>query len=183
MKDLSKLPDNLPEPVDDGACDHLEGISLPSLTLLTSAGQSVDLSVTKGTVVIFFYPMIGNPESPPMPDWNEIPGARGCTPQACSFRDNFDQLSKLDVTVYGISSQPIEEQQESAVRLSLPYELINDSAFKLTESLKLPTFKYMGEKMIKRLTLIVVDGKIHKVFYPVFPPDQNIDRVVDWLTK
>ena len=183
MKDLSQLPDDLPVPVDDGACDHLEGMLFPSLMLSTSSNRSVDLSKTKGTVVIFFYPMIGNPDSLPIPDWNEIPGARGCTPQACSYRDSYDQLSKMGVTVYGASSQMIEDQKESADRLGLPFELLNDSEFKLTESLKLPKFEYLGEKMIKRLTLIVVDGMIRKVFYPVFPPDQNVDQVIAWLNK
>ncbi len=183
MKDLSQLPDDLPVPVDDGACDHLEGMSFHSLLIKTTSDRSVDLSKIKGTVVVFFYPMIGNPDSPPMPDWNEIPGARGCTPQTCSYRDNYDQLSELGVTVYGASSQVIKDQKESADRLGLPFELLNDSEFKLTESLKLPTFEYLGEKMIKRLTLVTVDGMIRKVFYPVFPPDQNVDQVIAWLNK
>ena len=181
MKDLSQLPDDLPVPVDDGACDHLEGLSIPSLLFRTSSDRSVDLSKSKDTVVIFFYPMIGNPDSPPMPDWNEIPGARGCTPQTCSYRDNYDQLAALNTTVYGVSSQAIEEQQEAVSRLSLPFELLNDSDFKLTDSLQLPTFEYLDQKMIKRLTLVIVNGVIRKVFYPVFPPDQNVDQVLTWL--
>ena len=183
MKDLSQLPDDLPVPVDDGACDHLEGLPLPSLLIKTSTDHSVDLSKIKSTVVIFFYPMIGNPDSPPMPDWNEIPGARGCTPQACSYRDNYDQLFELGVTVYGASSQSIVEQQESSDRLALPFELLNDSEFKLVETLKLPTFKYLDQKRIKRLILVIINGVIQKVFYPVFPPDQNVDLVIDWLNE
>ena len=183
MTNLYQLPDDLPVPVDDGACDHLEGILLPSLLLETSSGNSQDLSELKGIVVIFFYPMIGNPDSPPMVGWNEIPGARGCTPQTCSYRDAYQQLTDLGARVFGASAQAIEEQIEAVVRLELPFELLNDSTFKLTESLKLPTFEYQGVKMIKRLTLIVVDGVIRKVFYPVFPPNENVDHVISWLNE
>jgi len=181
MTDLYQLPDDLPVPVDDGACDHLEGMLLPSLLLETSSGISLNLSDLKGIVVIFFYPMIGSPDSPPMGDWNEIPGARGCTPQTCSYRDSYQQLTDLGAKVFGASAQAIEEQCAAAVRLKLPFQLLNDSAFKLTESLKLPAFEYQGVKMIKRLTLVVVDGVIRKVFYPVFPPNENVDHVISWL--
>jgi peroxiredoxin len=183
MTNLYQLPDDLPVPVDDGACDHLEGMLLPSLLLGTSSGNSLDLSEVKSVIVIFFYPMIGSPDSPPMEDWNEIPGARGCTPQTCSYRDAYQQLTELDAEVIGTSSQSIEEQSEAAVRLKLPFELLNDTAFKLTESLNLPTFEYQGVKMIKRLTLVVVDGVIRKVFYPVFPPNENVNHVISWLNE
>jgi len=123
MKDSSKLPDDLPVPVDDSACDHIEGMLFPSMLLITNSDQSIDHSKVKGTVVIFFYPMIGNPNSPPMPGWNEIPGERGCTPQACSSRDNYDQMVQPGVTVFGASSQAIEDQQEAADRLKLPFDL------------------------------------------------------------
>ena len=183
MTDLYQLPDDLPVPVDDGACDHLDGMLLPSLSLGTSSGNSLNLSETKGTVVIFFYPMIGNPDSPPMAGWNDIPGARGCTPQTCSYRDAYQQLTELGAKVFGASSQSIEEQSEAAVRLKLPFELLNDSAFELTESLNLPTFEYQGVKIIKRLTLVVVGGVIRKVFYPVFPPNENVNHVITWLNE
>lgn len=183
MKNLTQLPDNLPVPIDDGACDHLEGMNFPSLLLRTTTDREVDLSQGKGVVIVFFYPMIGDPDSPPMADWNEIPGARGCTPQSCSYRDNFDQLTELGATVYGASSQAIEEQRAAVVRLSLPFELLNDSGFKLTDSLELPAFDYRNNKMIRRVTLIVIDGVIRKVFYPVFPPDQNVDNVIAWLIE
>ncbi len=183
MTNLYQLPDDLPVPADDGACDHLEGTPLPSLLLKTSSGNSVDLSEEKGVVVIFFYPMIGSPDSPPMEDWNDIPGARGCTPQTCSYRDSYQQLTELGAKVFGTSSQAFEEQSEAAVRLELPFQLLNDSAFQLTESLKLPTFEYQGVKMIKRLTLVVVDGVIRKVFYPVFPPNENVNHVIAWLNE
>ncbi len=183
MTNLYQLPDDLPVPVDDGACDHLEGLLLPSLLLKTSSGNSLDLSEEKGIVVVFFYPMIGSPDSPPMEDWNDIPGARGCTPQTCSFRDSYQQLTESGARVFGASAQSIEEQSEAAVRLELPFELLNDSSFELTESLNLPTFEYQGVKMIKRLTLIVVDGVIRKMFYPVFPPNENVNHVISWLNE
>ncbi|MBL1320850.1 MAG: peroxiredoxin [Methylophaga sp.] len=183
MKDLHQLPDNLPVPADDGACDHLEGMSLPSQLLQTSSNSSLDLSAEKGIVVIFFYPMIGRPDSPPMVGWNEIPGARGCTPQTCSFRDSYNQLTELGAKVFGASSQALEEQNEAVARLKLPFELLNDSTFKLTESLNLPTFEYQGVKRIKRLTLVMVNGVIRKVFYPVFPSDQNVNHVISWLNE
>ncbi len=183
MKDLYQLPDNLPIPVDDGACDHLVGMLLPSLLLKTTSKGSLDLSAEKGIIVIFFYPMIGRPDSPPMIGWNEIPGARGCTPQTCSYRDYYNHLTELGAKVLGASSQVIEEQNEAVTRLKLPFELLNDSEFKLTESLNLPTFDYQGVKMIKRITLVVVNGVIRKVFYPVFPPNQDVNHVIFWLNK
>ena len=183
MTDLYQLPNDLPVPVDDGACDHLEGLLLPSLLLETSSGHSLNLSELKGIVVVFFYPMIGSPDSPPIEDWNDIPGARGCTPQTCSYRDAYQQLTEFGAQVFGASAQAIEEQSEAATRLELPFELLNDSAFELTESLKLPTFEYQSVKMIKRLTLIVVDGVIRKVFYPVFPPNENVNHVISWLNE
>lgn len=183
MKDLYQLPDGLPVPIDDGACNHLEGKSLPSLLLKTSSGKSVNLATEPGIVVVFFYPMTGSPDSPPMPGWNEIPGARGCTPQTCSYRDKYNPLSEMAVNVFGASSQAIDEQIESATRLALPFELLNDSAFELTATLDLPTFNYQGVKMIKRLTLVIIDGVITKVFYPVFPPDQDVDKVITWLNR
>ena len=156
---------------------------LPSLLLETSSGRSLNLSEVKGIIVIFFYPMIGSPDSPPMVGWNDIPGARGCTPQTCSYRDSYQQLTELGAQVFGASAQAIEEQYEAATRLELPFELLNDSAFKLTELLNLPAFDYQSVKMIKRLTLIVVDGVIRKVFYPVFPPNENVNHVISWLNE
>jgi peroxiredoxin len=183
MTNLYQLPDDLPVPFDDGACDHLEGMLLPSLLLETSSGRSLNLSEVEGIVVIFFYPMIGSPDSPPMADWNDIPGARGCTPETCSYRDAYQQLTELGAQIFGASAQAIDEQREAASRLELPFELLNDSAFVFTESLKLPTFEYHGIKMIKRLTLVIVSGVIRKVFYPVFPPNENVVHVLAWLKQ
>lgn len=183
MKDLFKVPDNLPTPVDDGACDHLQGSHLPSVSLAATSGAAVNLGSLSGTVVIYFYPMTGRPDSAPMIGWNEIPGARGCTPQSCSFRDHHAELMHFATGVFGVSAQPLEDQQEAKNRLALPFELLNDSSFALTKALRLPTFEYNGVKLIKRLAIIVVDGIIRKVFYPVFPPDQNAEEVINWLNN
>lgn len=183
MKDLSKLPDDLPVPADDGACDHLWGTQIPSVSLLSVSGKEVDLSSCDGTVVIYFYPMIGRPDSPPLVGWNKIPGARGCTPQACSFRDHHAEINSFSVEVYGVSSQPRADQTEATERLRLPFELLNDSKFELTKALQLPTFEYKSTTLIKRLTLIAIGGAIEKVFYPVFPPDKNAGEVIEWLEK
>jgi peroxiredoxin len=181
MKDLYKLPDDLPVPVDDGACDHLTGTRIPTIVLDSVSGEKIDLGSLKGKTVVFFYPMHGHPDAPPMVGWNDIPGARGCTPQACAFRDGYAKLEALGVRVFGISSQPLTEQKEASVRLKLPYELLNDSQFRLTAALKLPTFQYADKTYIKRITIICGNGVIKKTFYPVFPPDKNIDDVIAWL--
>jgi peroxiredoxin len=181
MKDLYKLPDNLPVPEDDGACAHLLGSRIPSVPLTATSERVVDLGALDGTVVIFFYPMIGRPDGPPMVGWNEIPGARGCTPQSCAFRDRYADLKALATEVFGVSAQPLEDQIEAKRRLELPFELLNDSRFQLTEAMRLPTFEYAGARLIKRLTIVAVNGIIKRVFYPVFPPDRNAENVVEWL--
>lgn len=181
MKNLSVLPDHLPVPSDDGACAHLDGINLPSIALLSTSGRSIDLSTQTGISVIYFYPLIGDPNGAAMPGWNDIPGARGCTPQSCAFRDQYQQLLELGVQVFGASSQPLDAQKQAAARLHLPFELLNDSAFEFANALQLPTFEYNGQNLIKRLTLIIDNGIIRKVFYPVFPPDKNAEAVIDWL--
>lgn len=184
MKDLLTLPDNLPVPEDDGACNHLEGMAVPRLKLLSTGNRNVDLGLEKGISVVYFYPMIGNPNSGPMVGWNEIPGARGCTPQSCEFRDHFTELKALGVAnVFGASTQNFEEQVEASERLQLPFELLNDASFKLVDILKLPTFEYKDRKLIKRLTLIIENGLVIKVFYPVFPPNENASQVIKWLRK
>lgn len=182
IKDLHTLPENLPVPEDDGACDHLLGSSLPSVSLISTTGKSVDVSAYSGTLVIYFYPMLGRPDSPPLVGWNDIPGARGCTPQTCAFRDSHDELKQYGVEVFGVSAQRLEDQQEAHTRLQLPFVLLNDEQFNLTQALKLPTFEYAGVRLIKRLTIIVTAGIIRKVFYPVFPPNDNAREVISWLT-
>jgi len=181
MKDLTTLPDNLPIPVDDGACDHLIGSRIPSVELKSTSGTLIDLSTIAGTVVIFFYPMTGRPDSPPMHHWNDIPGARGCTPQSCSFRDNYSKLEKLGVKVFGVTSQALPDQKEAHARLALPYDLLNDTQFELTKAMQLPTFEYESSTYIKRITLISTNGIIKKTFYPVFPPDKNVTDVIEWF--
>ena len=181
IKDLHTLPAGLPVPVDDGACDHLPGTSLPSLPLAGTAGESVDLAALPGTQVVYFFPMLGRPDSPPMVGWNEIPGARGCTPQSCAFRDSHIELAQLGATVFGVSAQMPADQQEAHARLHLPFALLSDADLLLAQKLKLPTFEYAGKRLIKRLTFVATDGIIRKVFYPVFPPDHNAQAVIDWL--
>jgi len=183
MKDLTSLPDNLPVPVDDGACDHLVGMHYPSLALAATSGEAVNLGTSPGTIVVYFYPMIGRPDSLPLVGWNEIPGARGCTPQSCAFRDHHAELLQFADRVFGVSAQPLEDQKEAKQRLGLPFELLNDSDFALTRALRLPTFEYNGMVLIKRLSIIVVDSIIQKVFYPVFPPDKNVEEVIAWFKR
>ena len=183
MKNLLVLPDNLPIPEDDGACAHLEGMRLPPIILTSTSDRKIDLSSEEGIVVVYFYPMTGRPESPPMIGWNEIPGARGCTPQSCSFRDQHSEFLSLGAKVYGASSQSSEEQKEAIQRLHLPFDLLSDSNYELANALKLPTFEYNSLRLIKRLTLIIENGTICKVFYPVFPPNENAANVITWLRK
>lgn len=183
MKDLYTLPKNLPIPTDDGACDHLVGSRIPAISLLATSGEVINLDTLSGAVVIYFYPMIGRPESRPLDGWNEIPGARGCTPQSCAFRDNYVELMHFADNIFGASSQSLEEQKEAKARLDLPYELINDSDYILTEAMRLPTFNYKNSRLIKRLTVISINSIIQKVFYPVFPPNQNAEDVLNWFSN
>lgn len=181
MKDLYTLPDDLPVPVDDGACEHLWDAPLPSLGLAATQGGPVDLTTREGTVVAYCFPMLGRPDGPPMPGWNEIPGARGCTPQACRFRDEYAEFERRGARVFGISAQPLDEQREAAERLGLPYRLLCDSELRFARALDLPTFDYEGRTLIKRLTLVAQNGVVRKVFYPIFPPDRHASEVLAWL--
>lgn len=183
MKNLNVLPDNLPVPVDDGTCAHLEGMRVPSVSLISSSGNKINIGSIEGLLVVYFYPLIGRPDSPPMLGWNEIPGARGCTPQSCAFRDFYSEFNEIGASIYGVSSQAHSEQVEALNRLHLPFPLISDSSFELAEALNLPTFTYNSLKLIKRLTLIIKDGVISKVFYPVFPPNENAANVIAWLKE
>ena len=183
MKNLTDLPKDLPIPVDDGFCNHLLGKSLPSIALSSTQGRYVDLSKIADYVVIYCYPMTGQPGTP-LPDrWDEIPGARGCTPQSCAFRDHYQELNELGAKVFGLSTQGTEYQMEAKMRLHLPFDLLSDCDLSLASMLKLPMFEVEGKHLVKRATLIAEDGKIVKVFYPVFPPDRNADEVIDWLQE
>jgi len=181
--DLHALPPDLPVPVDDGACAHLPGMRLPAVALTSTAGRRVDLAALPGRVVVYCYPRTGKPDEDPPPGWNEIPGARGCTPQACAFRDHYRELEALGAQVFGLSAQSSEDQREAAERLHLPYELLSDEGLAFAGALRLPTFEAAGLRLIKRLTLIVREGVVEKVFYPVFPPDGNAEEVVEWLNQ
>jgi peroxiredoxin len=175
------LPEGLPIPVDDGACSHLLGLSLPSLPLPATTGQWVNLGALSGRIVIYCYPMTAQPGCALPAAWDEIPGARGCTPQACAFRDHYRELSALGAAVYGLSTQDTEYQQEAVARLHLPYPLLSDAQWAFAKALDLPLFEVNAMMLIKRLTLMIEDGKIRKVFYPVFPPDRNAEDVLVWL--
>lgn len=175
------LPPDLPVPVDDGACDHLPGLQLPSIPLPSTAGRMVDLARLPGRTVVYCYPRTGEPGKPVPPAWDAIPGARGCTPQACAFRDHYQELQALGARVFGLSTQDTAYQQEAVARLHLPFELLSDANLAFARALRLPTFEFDSMTLIKRLTLIVRDGRIEKVFYPVFPPDKNPEEVIAWL--
>lgn len=179
----SDLPENLPAPSDDGAARHLLGLLLPKVSLPATNGTEVDISVIAGLLVIYIHPMTGRPGMTLPDGWDSIPGARGCTPQACSFRDHFADLRALSASVYGLSAQETEVQQEARERLHLPFNLLSDASLKLKRLMSLPTFKIQGTERYKRLTLIANDGRIERVFYPVFPPDRNIDEVLTWLAE
>jgi peroxiredoxin len=180
---ISELPKDLPRPVDDGAASHLPGMNLPQLVLPATDGAHVDLAAIPGRCVIYLYPMTGRPGVPLPEGWDGIPGARGCTPQSCDFRDHYAELKSLNTLVFGLSAQTTEVQKEARDRLHLPFELLSDSTLRLKPLLCLPTFTVAGMEWFKRLTLIVEKGRIKKVFYPVFPPDQNADEVLAWLRQ
>ena len=180
--DLHTLPENLPIPIDDRACDHLQGMRLPVQPLLSTAGDHVDLAALSGRTVVYCYPRTGEPDVDVPPGWNEIPGARGCTPQSCAYRDHYQELQALGAGVYGLSTQTTEYQREAVARLHLPFALLSDADLRLTSALRLPTFDFAGMTLIRRLTMIIRDGQIETVFYPVFPSDQDAPRVVVWLT-
>ncbi|WP_019917211.1 peroxiredoxin [Methyloversatilis discipulorum] len=178
---LTTLPDDLPVPIDDGAAVHLAGLSLPALALPATDGRTVQLAALPGLQVIYIYPMTGRPGVPLPEGWDAIPGARGCTPQSCAFRDHHAELAALGAGVFGLSSQNSDYQREAAERLHLPFPLLSDAGLALRDALKLPVFQADGRTLYRRLTLIAEQARIVKVFYPVFPPDRNAADVVDWL--
>lgn len=181
--DAFPLPDDLPEPTDDGAADHLVGTAVPPVELPATDGSTVTLATLSGRIVVYCYPKTGRPDRNVVPDgWDEIPGARGCTPEACGFRDHHAELRERGVSeVFGLSVQSTDYQREARDRLGLPFELLSDAALEFAGALDLPTFEADGERLLKRHTLIVDDGRIEHVFYPVFPPDEHAAEVRDWL--
>jgi peroxiredoxin len=179
---LYELPADLPVPRDDGACEHLTGMRLPRVSLSSTAGRSVDLSALAGRTVVYMYPRTGRPDREVPSGWNQIPGARGCTPQSCAFRDHYQELRRAGAAqVFGLSTQDTAYQCEAAERLHLPFELLSDEKLRFARALKLPTFQVDGMTLVKRVTLILRDGVIERVFYPVFPPDRNAAEVLAWL--
>ena len=180
------LPPNIPAPQDDGAADHLTGMRLPDLALAATqnvqSAVQVNLSKLKGRTVVYVYPRTGVPGVDTLPGWDQIPGARGCSPQSCSLRDHFGELKRLAVApLFGLSTQDTAYQQEAATRLHLPFAILSDEALALTKALTLPTFTIAGMTLLKRMALVIDYGVIAKVFYPVFPPDQNAAQVIAWL--
>jgi peroxiredoxin len=181
---LNELPPNLPKPVDDGGARHLKGMALPDLALPSTANRPVNLSkVSAPRVVIYCYPMTGRPDRTLPAGWNDIPGARGCTPETCGFRDHHKDLAKLHAEVFGVSTQTTDYQQEMVKRLEVPFEVLSDEHFAFTRALRLPTFAVEGMTLIKRLTLIARNGRIEQVFYPVFPPDKHAEEIIAWLRR
>jgi peroxiredoxin len=182
LHDPNILPADIPAPQDDGAARHLTGLKLPPVALAATDGSQVDLSKLSGRTVVYIYPRTGVPGRPMPEGWNEIPGARGCTPQSCGFLDHFAELERLGVArVFGLSSQDSAYQREAVERLHLPFAVLSDERLELARAIKLPTFKVAGMTLLKRMALVIDDGIITKVFYPVFPPDKNAEEVIAWL--
>lgn len=182
MNEWTQLPENLPEPEDDGGADHLLGLELPIINLPATDGRVVDLSGLSGRAVVYCYPRMGEPGEEMPLGWDEIPGARGCTPQACAFRDHYQDLVERGAShVFGLSTQNTSYQRAAAERLHLPFPLLSDHTLEFARSLNLPTFTVDGKVLLKRITLIIEEGAIGHVFYPVFPPHKNAEDVVRFL--
>ena len=178
------LPPDLPVPKDDGAAKHLAGMRVPSIALGSTANRRVNLvDLARERTVIYCYPRTGAPGQPVPKGWDQVPGARGCTPESCGFRDHYHALQALHVRVFGMSTQSTEYQRKAVERLHLPFEILSDADFAVTNALRLPTFEFDGVRLLKRLTLILSNGKIEKVFYPVFPPDKHAEEVIAWLSR
>lgn len=178
---LTELPNNLPIPIDDGACDHLIGMQLPDLILNTTSNDQVNFSIISGYVVIYIYPLTGRPDVELPQGWDQIPGARGCTPQSCAFRDHYQEIKAFNSEVFGLSTQSVDYQLEAANRLHLPFSLVSDENIDFINKLSLPILKVDGLVLSKRITIISKDGIIEKVFYPVFPPNENANQVISYL--
>jgi peroxiredoxin len=183
--DLATLPDDLPVPIDDGVCDHLVGRVIPDVELRSTSGGTVRLDRIEERTVVFIYPRMGHPDRDPpggAAAWNAIPGARGCTPEACGYRDLHAELLRFVGAVYGLSTQRSDQQEEAAKRLGLPYELLSDSEMALTHRMRLPTFDAASGTHLRRATLVIRAARVEHVFYPCFPPDRDAERVIEWLS-
>lgn len=176
---------SLPKPENDGDAAHLiTGLSIPPLSLTSTAGDEVNLSALAGQTVVYVYPMTGQPDTPLPEGWDMIPGARGCTPQSCAFRDHYEELKTLSIDhLFGLSSQASAYQAEAATRLHLPFALLSDAQLRLADALKLPRFELAGQVFLKRLTMVIQNGIIRHVIYPIFPPDQNAEVLMAWLSS
>jgi peroxiredoxin len=175
------LPEGLPVPADDGAADHLPGLELPDLTLPSSRGPVSLAELARERLVLYVYPRTGKPGQPMLPGWDDIPGARGCTPQSCGFRDHAAELAAFGARVAGLSAQSLADQIEFAERNRMPFPIVSDEGLELARALGLPTFDVEGLTLHKRLALVAEHRRIVKVFYPVFPPDRNAGDVLEWL--
>jgi peroxiredoxin len=185
MQGHSAAPDwsKIPAPTDDGGARHLPGSRVPPVPLPATDGSTVDLSALPGRVVVYAYPRTGPADGANPEGWDAIPGARGCTPQSCAFRDHFAELRALGVSrLFGLSTQDTAYQREAAERLHLPFPLLSDERLELARALRLPTFEAAGMVLLKRLTLVLRDGAVERVFYPVFPPDRSAADVIAWLS-
>lgn len=178
------LPDDLPEPEDDGATDHLQGMELPDISLPTTDGRMVTLRDCAARTIIYIYPLTGRPDRDVIPDgWEAVPGARGCSPESCGFRDQYAELRDRGVeAVFGLSTQSSEYQREARDRLQLPFEMLSDAEWELANEIDLPRFAIQGEEYLKRVTLVIADGRVEHVFYPIFPPDEHASEVLQWIT-
>src|SRR5215472_5752855 len=186
MKSTVDAPDwsMIPAPANDGATQHLPGAQMASVVLAATDGRMVDLAALRGCSIVYAYPRTGKPGIDNPPGWDLIPGARGCTPQTCSFRDHFAELKALGVHhLFGLSTQGPKYQREVAERLHLPFAILSDEHLKLTNAMKLPTFETSGMTLLKRFTLVIDDGIVKHVFYPVFPPDRSASDVIEWLSR
>jgi peroxiredoxin len=180
---LYELPKDLPVPVDDGAANHLPGAEVPAIALMSTGGRRVSLAEVsmRRRVIVYCYPRTGRPDQDPPKGWDDVPGARGCTPQSCGFRDLYAEFTALGAEVFGLSVQDTDYQREMAERIHLPFEVLSDQGFELTRALRLPTFVILGNELLQRTTLVLRQGRVEKVFYPVFPPNLNAEEVLTWL--
>jgi peroxiredoxin len=177
------LPADLPQPLDDGAADHLLGSSVPAIALPATDGRQVSLAAIRGIrVVVYAYPRTGQPGVAPLvADWDLIPGARGCTPETCGFRDHHAELTAAGANVFGLSTQDTSYQQELSARLKLPFAILSDADLKLTRAWGLPVFEAAGQMLLRRITLVIRDGLVEHLWYPVFPPDRHAEEVLSWI--
>jgi peroxiredoxin len=183
MTNYNQLPADLPIPQDDGATNHLKGMRLPAVSLSATNGETITLSEVRGKLVIYCYPMTGQPNVALPDGWDQIPGARGCTPQSCSFRDHYQELQALNAAVLGLSVQTTEYQKEMAERLHLPFPIVSDVNYQFQKALNMPTFVAAGVILLKRVTLIVNNGVIEAVHYPIFPSDSDPAWVINYLKQ